>query len=559
MPTMRNIRKIPRNKNRPEKILGDHRSVEESLDVTLSMSPTSNREDISWSSSDGSTYYSETDEIPLKKRRHARQVSRPKGHGNAVAASSKSNKVKNSDKITDGKKEASQGTKDFERENTTIKRNSLLVNVDSFTGIDVATSNEELSAVGFLTTEDTAKVFCTSNIPFEVDTAEKFSFEISAFSPSTDDSDSSVITSCSRSDGAVRHYQENTLYRTASKTSSATITSQFIGINSSNNLIPPINEHSVDVISLSNQEPVSSLEYESSWDDLSLDSDNSRDGDEKVKNSISQKTKASSAQSLKPVTPFVDSKVSKIKQMQRGKSETDERIKQLKAKIKNIQELKYCSSSVVNRSEDISSAQVESFLSLSSPSQRGFDNEMIEREGDCDTDASTPLRKRHCTGESQQRNVSKSTKDEGQRISSDYNQEADEALLSRCIPLMIPVLEREEISVMDFDDSATQDAVIDVEAGRPAHGRLVGSVRSSTLSKRGKVEREKIYPIYSRTKVLLTQTKTKVLAAYDYLSAVIKLQRMEFQEKPRNEQGIMIAIGVLSIIFLILLFVMMIQ
>ena len=47
------------------------------------------------------------------------------------------------------------------------KKQSLLENVESFPAVNVATNDEELSAVGFLSTEDTAGVFCKNGIPFD--------------------------------------------------------------------------------------------------------------------------------------------------------------------------------------------------------------------------------------------------------------------------------------------------------------------------------------------------------------------------------------------------------
>eukprot|EP00536_Pseudo-nitzschia_multiseries_P013012 jgi/Psemu1/309590/fgenesh1_kg.529_\ len=137
--------------------------------------------------------------------------------------------------------------------------------------------------------------------------------------------------------------------------------------------------------------------------------------------------------------------------------------------------------------------------------------------------------------------------------------EIDQDILSNRIPLMIPVLDREEISVIQFDASPTDDTVIDVEAGKFAREKWVRCNETPGLSKTERIKREKLLPMIDKTKILLAQGKVKVLTAYDHVLPILIRNKLEFQEKPRKEQIIIIAIGALSLIFLILLCVMMTQ
>ena len=83
---------------------------------------------------------------------------------------------------------------------------SLLKNVDIFSEIELATSSEDLSITHFLTTEDTAEVFCTRIVPYEIMAENELSFVISAISASLSDDESCITADCSKSDIAIRHH-----------------------------------------------------------------------------------------------------------------------------------------------------------------------------------------------------------------------------------------------------------------------------------------------------------------------------------------------------------------
>lgn len=520
MTSVLNIRKIPRAHGDQKK--RDHESVEDSLDITLSMSHTSNPEGLSWSSSDGSTYYSDEDEVSLKQRKQTRPLGK---------VNSNRRKRRNCAKNFDGVYDVS---KDLMMTSSKDSKKSLLENVDSFPEIEVATNSEELSAVGFLTTEDTAKVFCTKNIPFEVTTKKKLRKGISAISNSSMD-DLDGMISCSGSDVAVRHHHDDNLKWTGSNTESGTIRSHCERAISNQSSIPTIDQHSIDHVSVTYQEPVSPLESASTWDDLSLNSDGSRNEDDKI-----EATREETTQALEPLpTLHIQSKVDKIKQIEQERYDLriEERINQLKAKIKSIQNGKKQLDSVGDVSKDYSSTEGESYLSFSSLPQR--------EEGGFTTANSAPLLSRYFSVEPKPQDGFVSFDGNNFDDLNEHNDSIDKPDSGSDVPVMVPEDEDEDVSDIEFHRTNADPQDIDIETGH--------------LCSKMKVEDEKISSTVDRTKILLSQGKAKAVALYDQILPIVIQKRMEFHQKPMNEQVIIIAIGVLSTIFFILLFIMVAQ
>jgi hypothetical protein len=492
-------------------------SPDKSLGVTLSLSQTSNRDEVSWSSSEGSTYYS-GDEASLRERKHTQPVSHPKQEDNAVSAYAISNEFKTNNQLPKDRQEKSAARGPSVK--APKKKKALLKNIESFPAIDIATDNEDVSAVGFLTTEDTAEVFCTYDIPFEITATKKLYENISAVS-STSTVESSVDSSDSESDEGSRKYQEKHLRWTASDTERATISSQTSCVESDET---PINEHSVGVVSVFCQDPVSSIESASTWDELSSNGDTSGDESGTGYKPRLQKTWKAQVDAREKVTPLqIDSKVNRIKEIKRKKSDlrTDERIRQLKAKIKSMQGL---SSTNVT----VSSSEFDSNISSQKRSHQIKVQKIVEHEDE--TNTNEPLMKRQGSRESRQRNKPIRTKDVNRR-------NADKSLVGT----MIPVAERDAVSDLRLDSSARGFGELgDIEAGRFKTGK----------------EFDKTNSISDRTKVLLGHCKTKALAVYAHVLPIIERQRADFRRKPKYERILIIGIGALFSLFLILLCVM---
>jgi hypothetical protein len=599
-------------------------SPSESLDITLSLSPNSNsREEVSWSSSEGSTYYSEdeADEVSLQQRR--RHISRP----NPISRpkeNDRSNNSKTGGSRTDNRRDPSRSTsqslslqsttdgdvrtqKIAERSVTnnnkignqkrltatsvTASKNktkSPLKNVDIFSEIEIATSSEDLSTTHFLTTEDTAEVFCTRIVPFEVMAENKVPFAISAISVSSSDNESCITADYSKSDIAIRHHRFHRFHRESplnswkSGTESPSIMSQDTEKDeypSARTTSTHISNHTpcsrtdknlVDVISIACQETVSSFESMSSWDDLSLDSDICADGDDIAHKPNLQQDQdtlhqheipkrqsskdSSKVQHLKSVTSLrIDSRVHRIKQkleqQQQSDLTRDERIKELKAKIKNMQQESFVD--LPNRSVDISkgnsSTEINNSLSLSSPSRQINDEEKnVERN-----DTTTPLIS--ICDPKQLQHINKTMLAKG-KVHRSLEQPTSN------IPLIIPIVDREEISVMECDVKSTVDVELDIETGQHLLGGSIGNgVEDAFCSSTYRVEKSKTGTISDRTKILLDSSKIKAKAAYESLMLFLVRERKEFEKRPRNEQLVISAMAALSFIFVVLVLVMIVQ
>lgn len=564
---------------------------------TGTLTPTSNREEVSWSSSDGSTYYSEgrpsveelssedstdysEDEASLQQRRQTRREFEKKQQYNKVSYASKSYDAND---YYERSRERKERTNDFrprrgQRELPLMKQNRKknlrLRDVDSFSAIESATGSEDVSTVGFLTTADTAQVFCTAGIPFEITANKKLYEKVSAISStsSCDSSSQSSYSSDSESDDESRNYQDKDAKHSGSDTGRATIRSQKSAESSEYNSVPPADRHEVALVSVSHEEAVSSLECTSSLDESSLGSDTSAGSSvEKPRTRTRRKSpirrkevvaprkspvqrrevvtrKKSPARKREAVTTYhVDSKASRMKEIQRKKSDlkTDEKIRQLKEKIRRISDLS-------NTNITLTSSEVESHLSPHMQSQRIQVKKIdeYEEEGDDDNvETGEPLvvMSRFEARAAQQRNkpISKH---------NDYRRsfEADKSLVGTVIH---PIEEKEEISILRFDTSARPLPEGDIEEG---HLRV--SVSKSQKKRTSlKSINEFRNSMSEHTKIVMTGIQYRAIAAYDHVLPIIARKRAEFLRKPRYEQILIIAIGSLFSLFLVLLFVMIAQ
>ena len=605
-------------------------SPSESLDITLSLSPTSNsREEVSWSSSEGSTYYSEdeADEVSLRQRKRSnsrpRPISRPKEND-------RSNNSKTGGSRTDNRRDPSRSTsqslslqltteggdvrtqkitKRSVTDNNKIgnqkrhiatsvtasknKTKSLLKNVDIFSEIELATSSEDLSITHFLTTEDTAEVFCTRIVPYEMMAENELSFVISAISASLSDDESCITADCSKSDIAIRHHhfhRERPLNSWESGTESPSIMSQDTEKDeypSARTTSSHISNHTacsrtdknlMDVIAIACQETVSSFESMSSWDDLSLDSDICADGDDIAYNPNLQQDQntlhqheipkrqssedSSKVQHLKSVTSLrIDSKVhmikQKLEQQQQSDLTRDERIKELKAKIKNMQQESFLD--LPNRSADISkgnsSTEINNTLSLSLPLRQINDEEKNVERNDvlsyCNTDTTMPLI--NICDPKQLQHINKAMLAKG-KVHRSLEQRTSH------IPLIIPIVDREEISVMECDVKSIVDIELDIETGQHLlGGSIENGAEVSFCPSTYREEKSKIGTISDRTKILLDSGKIKAKAVYESLLLRFVQERKEFEKRPRNEQLVISAMAALSLIFVVLVLVMIVQ
>lgn len=549
---------------------------------TGTLTPTSNREEVSWSSSDGSTYYSEgrpsveelsseestdysEDEASLRQRRQTRREFEKKQQDNKVSYASKSYDAND---YYERSRERKERTNDFrprrgQRElplmKQTRKKNLSLRDVDSFSAIESATGSEDVSTVGFLTTADTAQVFCTAGIPFEITANKKLYEKVSAISStsSCDSSSQSSYSSDSESDDESRNYQDKDVKHSGSDTGRATIRSQKSAESSEYNSVPPADRHEVALVSVSHEEAVSSLECTSSLDESSLGSDTSACSSvEKPRTRTRRKSpirrkevvaprnsplqrrevvtgKKSPARKREAVTTYhVDSKASRMKEIQRKKSDlkTDEKIRQLKEKIRRISDLS-------NTNITLTSSEVESHLSPHMQSQRIQVKKIdeYEEEGDdhnVETGEPLVVMSRH----------------------NDYRRsfEADKSLVGTVIH---PIEEKEEISILRFDTSARPLAEADIEEGRLRVSVSLSQKKRTSLKSINELRNS----MSEHTKIVMTGIQYRAIAAYDRVLPIIARKRAEFLRKPRYEQILIIAIGSLFSLFLVLLFVMIAQ
>ena len=519
MPTL--IRNTTREQDARNKMIMDTKL--DSTWNTGTMTPTSNREEVSWSSSDGSTYYSEgrpsleqqsseestedsEDEASLQQRRQTRKDFVQEHRYDTDSYSSKSYDASDYYERSKERKERidgfrpRRGQRELHAMEQKRKKNLRLKDVDTFSAIESATGSEDVSEVGFLTTADTAEVFCKAGIPFEITANKKLYEKVSAVSStsSSDSSSQSSYSSRSESDEESRNYREKDEMHEGSDTGRATIRSQNCSQSRKKSSLQAIARHKVALVSASYEETVSSLECTSSLDELSLGSDTSasssvgkkrtqtrrkspgRRKEVAIPRKSTRQRREKVARKECPIrekevgTSYqLDSKASRMKEMQRKKSDlkTDEKIRKLKEKIRRI--------------SDLSNTNIAEH----------------DYEGDDDN------------------------------------------------------LETGEPSILRFDTSARPFAEGDIE-----EGHLRTSV-SKSQKKRTSLEsiNEMRNSMSEHTKVVITGIQYRAIAAYDHLMPIIARKRAEFLRKPRYEQVLIIAIASLFSLFLVLLFVMIAQ
>ena len=325
----------------------------------------------------------------------------------------------------------------------------------------------------------------------------------------------------------------------ATDTERATIRSQTSEVGTEESSVPTIDRHAVAAVSVSYQDPVSSMECASSWEDSSLSSDSS--GGSSMEKPKIQKTRKSSVHTRETVTSHErNSKVGRVKEIKRKQSDckTDERIRQLKAKIKSIQDL-----STTNVT--VSSSEVESHPSSTIQSQKTqvrktFQYEDEDKVQDDNLHSTEPIMNRSKSRDPQMPYKSIPIQNDFRR-----SYEADKSLVGT----MIPVVEREEISVLRFDTSARPLGDGDIEQCR---------LRTSKSEKLTSLK-ELRSSLSERTKVLITGVQYRAIAAYDHVVPIVARKRAEFLRKPRYEQILIVGIGALFSIFIVLLFVMIAQ
>ena len=523
---------------------------------------TSNREDVSWSSSEGSTYYSDDgtslqlqdseastdyseDEVSLQQRKQSPRISKERHDDDSVSYSTKSYGEGAYYQRSKDRKETTPSTNDFrprtakerpQKVDRKKKDKLVLENVDNFSSIEIASGSEGVSAVAFLSTEDTAQVFCKAGIP-NVITANKNLYEnISAVSSSSTSNSSaeSSDSSDSESDEESRRHQDKHAKYEATDTERAeraTVRSRRSEVSTAETSVPSNDRHAVDLVSVSYQDPVSSLECTSTWDALSLGSDTS--GSSSVEKPIVQKTTKSPVQRRETVI----SHQSRMKAIKRKKSDlkTDERIRQLKAKIKSIQDM---SATHVT----VSSTEVESHLSSIFQSKKTIESQKSEKKMDTTkVETGETLTNRF---ESQQRKSASARKDYRQSFET----------VKSMVGTVIHEVEREEISVLRLDASARAVGKGDIEEGQTRFSK--SEKRRTSITEHTAALRTSIT---EHTKAFVVGVQYRTIAAYDEVVPIVARKRSEFLRKPRYEQILIIAIGSLFSIFLVLLFVMIAQ
>jgi len=392
--------------------------------------------------------------------------------------------------------------------------------------------------VAFLSTEDTAEVFCKAGIPNVITANKKLYEKISAISSSSTGGSSAESSDSSDSESdeeSRRHQDKHAKYETTDteRAERATIRSRRSEVGTDETSVRSNDRHAVDLVSVSYQDPVSSLECTSTWDDLSLGSDTS--GSSSVEKPTVQKATKSPVQRRETVA----SHQSRMKEIKRKKSDmkTDERIRQLKAKIKSIQDL---SATHVT----VSSTEVESHLSstfqskaIESQKSAGHEKKMYNRI----LETGEPLTNRF---ESQPRKSASARKDHRQSFET----------VKSMVGTVIHEVEREEISVLRLDASARAVGQGDIEEGQKRFSKSEKrrtSITDRTVSLRNSIT--------EHTKAFVVGVQYRSIAAYDEVVPIVARKRSEFLRKPRYEQILIIAIGSLFSIFLVLLFVMIAQ
>ena len=498
----------------------------ESFDVTLSLSPisTNNRENVSWSSSEGSTYYSPYSDRQSCAAIIAASLIQTNENNNINTTKSESRTLMKpvvAKTQTESSLAVAMATAAAVDMKFKPKKSTKLKDVDVFTEIEIATSNEDLSTVRFLTTEETKEAFCTRIVPFEV-----------KMSKNTDVICSESIQECAIND---------------------------------NNLIYAIG----DAISINSQETVSSLEESvSTLDNISLESDGIcanesykgaddhiiysttteefRHQNAKQKSAIRERSQNSSNSGSKVLKPAktamslrIDSKVKKIKiklqQKEQSDLNMDQRIKELKEKIRSVQ-------------------QEATYLDDNLTSEGYEEN----NEGDdevryCNTDTTSPL-----INKFDSHNMIAMVSKESRNTKIRQGSRQEKPATSNQVPLMIPVVvDKENISVMEFNvlTNTSNDNECDVEYGQPScqHSiegcTQISDPAASSASYNGK----------KRNTIDIIFKQTRIAAANESTVPYLIQKRNELAAKPRDEKIVIVAMVALTFIFFILLIISIMQ
>lgn len=301
--TTRNIRTPKSSKTKTGIKRNETKSLEsESLDVTISLSPATHAA-VSWSSSEGSSYYSdEVDEFsqrdtclkerrPVECRATLKPLPPPVGSGinpqSLKAASSgdghqyttpKPFSRTSPSKTNIGKEvkfkceSRANRRKDLSSSFTTSAWKNVLKNVDFYHEVDTTRSKGEMSEVRFLSKEDTHEIFCKRLIPVVVSTAERdMHDDISPIS-------STVIGSTTwQSDSEQAMHAHDKDYSKWLRSAAESVAKSPSGRSvrsrsySKSRAINGEDFMAVTCIGLLDQVTISSLESESSADDVRLD------------------------------------------------------------------------------------------------------------------------------------------------------------------------------------------------------------------------------------------------------------------------------------------------
>lgn len=472
----------------------------ESFDVTLSLSPisTNNRENVSWSSSEGSTYYSPYSDRQSCAAISATSIIQTNENNNINTTKSESRTLMKpvvAKTQTESSLAVALATAAAVDMKSKPKKSTKLKDVDVFTEIEIATSNEDLSTVRFLTTEETKEAFCTSDNNLIYAIGDAISINSQETVSSLEESVSTLDNISLESDGICA----NESYKGA-------------------------DDHII---------------YSTTTEEF-------RHQNAKQKSAIRERSQNSSNSGSKVLKPAktamslrIDSKVQKIKMKLQQKEQSDlnmdQRIKELKEKIRSVQ-------------------QEATYLDDNLTSEGYEEN----NEGDdevryCNTDTTSPL-----INKFDSHNMIAMVSKESRNTKIRQGSRQEKPATSNQVPLMIPVVvDKENISVMEFNvlTNTSNDNECDVEYGQPScqHSiegcTQISDPAASSASYNGK----------KRNTIDIIFKQTKIAAANESTVPYLIQKRNELAAKPRDEKIVIVAMVALTFIFFILLIISIMQ
>ncbi|KAG7356485.1 hypothetical protein IV203_001171 [Nitzschia inconspicua] len=452
-----------------------------------------------------------------------------------------------------------------------LARNFILDNVEVYSAVNLASGTEDMSAVGFLTKEDTNQVFYRRVIPIEIATNESFG-EISAVSTSVAGSTETV--SGEELDGlslkAVHRMHPTQSRQHDSRPMSLHKVERPQPMETSRQTCPRVCLTEADdafllkEISQSCQRTVSSLESSLTWDSQQEENDSEGNGSEdavrgpnKPKQHTDGPPKDTFGIFQKAVLsltadPGVDLGA---RNMERPDATMDERIKQLKEKIKNMQQasdletgcgLNFTTSGTapdpLTRADSIS---LESTVSgLPSEAVTTLAATEVITESARAQQSQIPKSKIHSRTPNTSRHSSQKTNTRS--IHSSKYRSTDGNIP---VPSVISTRDDfEEVSLMDCNNRrhfvSTGDSSIDIESGERSEKYATFSEMVSRYSRVSEATQNYAVQIIERIKALVA-----LLVAY------AQTQKQKFKTKSRNEQVVTVFIGASLFIFFILLIV----